>query len=126
VHVSSDYFVEQEAQRMDTTYSTVFKDYMPMAVSLMFNEVVEAINQGMDIVWDQTSTTISSRRKKLVMLHGYHKIAVVFKTPAPEELGRRLASRPGKNIPDHVVNSMISSFQLPSRDEGFDEIIHAN
>lgn len=126
VHVSSDHFVEQEALRLSTTYSAVFKEYMPTAISLMFDEVVEARSLGMDIVWDQTSTSVASRRKKLRMFRDYHKIAVVFKTPAPEELQRRLANRPGKTIPDEVVQDMINRFEMPTLEEGFDEIIHIN
>lgn len=35
----------------------------------------------------------------------------------------RLASRPGKNIPDHVMQNMIAGLQMPTSDEGFDEIV---
>jgi gluconate kinase len=56
------------------------------------------------------------------MLPKYEHIAIVFKTPDTEELARRLASRPGKNIPDHVMRSMIENFDMPTEDEGFTEI----
>jgi hypothetical protein len=36
-----------------------------------------------------------------------------------------LASRPGKNIPDYVVRSMIDGFEMPTLAEGFVEIIYA-
>ena len=39
-----------------------------------------------------------------------------------EELAKRLASRPGKNIPDHVMRNMIDGFEMPTEDEGFTEI----
>jgi gluconate kinase len=52
-------------------------------------------------------------------------IAVVFRTPEPEEHSRRLASRPGKVIPDHVLQSMVSTFEIPTEEEGFDEIWYA-
>jgi gluconate kinase len=60
------------------------------------------------------------------MLPDYEHIAVVFKTPEKEELDRRLASRPGKNIPAHVMRSMIEHFEMPSEEEGFKEIWHAS
>lgn len=123
--VSTDAFVEHEAQRQGRTYSEVFDDYMPTAVRLMADQVVAARTAEHDIIWDQTSTTVASRRKKFAMLPGYHAVAVVFPTPEPAELKRRLASRPGKNIPCAILQGMISGFKMPTVAEGFDEIWHA-
>jgi predicted kinase len=120
--VSTDAFVEQEAHRQGKTYSEVFDEYMPTAVKLMAEQVVQAREAGHDIIWDQTSTTVASRKKKFKMLPNYHAVAVVFATPEPEELERRLAGRPGKTIPWNVMQGMISSFKTPTEDEGFDEI----
>lgn len=123
--VSTDAFVDQEAQRQGKTYNEVFKDYMSTAVKLMADQVVEAREAGQDIVWDQTSTTVASRRKKFDMLPNYHAVAVVFPTPEPAELERRLAGRPGKSIPWNVMQGMISGFKMPTEQEGFDEIWYA-
>jgi hypothetical protein len=62
------------------------------------------------------------------MLPDYYKIAVVFKTPDPAELERRLNSRPGKNIPKHVQASMADQLNNnpPTLEEGFDEIWYAS
>jgi predicted kinase len=122
VVVSTDAFVDQEAQRQGKTYSEVFDDYMPTAVDLMVDQVVQAREAGQDIIWDQTSTTVASRRKKFKMLPNYHAVAVVFPTPDPAELERRLSSRSGKLVPWNVMQGMISSFKMPTEDEGFDEI----
>jgi len=125
VMVSTDAFVEQEAQRQGKTYSEVFADFMPTAVDLMADQVVEARELDRDIIWDQTSTTLASRTRKFNMLPNYEHIAVVFKTPEHKELMRRLLSRPGKEIPEHVIASMIASWEEPTLEEGFDEIWHA-
>jgi predicted kinase len=123
--VSTDAFVEQEAERQGRTYNEVFKDYMPTAVKLMADQVVEAREAGQDIIWDQTSTTVASRKKKFNMLPNYHAVAVVFPTPEPAELERRLAGRPGKSIPWNVMQGMISGLKAPTEQEGFDEIWYA-
>jgi predicted kinase len=123
--VNTDAFVEQEAQRQGKTYNDVFDDYMPTAVELMADQVVAARDAGQDIIWDQTSTTVASRKKKFKMLPNYHAVAVVFLTPEPAELERRLAGRPGKNIPWNVMQGMISGFKTPTEEEGFDEIWYA-
>ena len=107
---------------MGRTYSEVFANFMPTAVELMAKEVVVARELGRNIIWDQTSTTINSRSKKFRMLPDYEHIAVVFKTPEHTELMRRLMSRLGKEIPDHVIASMIASWEEPTLKEGFKEI----
>jgi len=123
-YISTDKWVDDYARDMGKTYNEVFKEYMPEAIDMMINDVVKARGMDKDIIWDQTSTTVKSRKKKFNMLPGYEHIAVVFRTPESEELAKRLASRPGKNIPDYVVRTMIDGFEMPTLAEGFIEIIH--
>jgi gluconate kinase len=95
---------------------------MPVAVARMAGAVNGAKSIGKDIVWDQTSTTVKSRIRKFNMLPDHEHIAVVFKTPDADELARRLASRPGKVIPENVIQDMIAGFEMPTEEEGFREI----
>ena len=124
--VSTDNFVEAYAKEQGKTYNEVFKDYMPIAVKLMANQALICQANGLDVIWDQTSTSVVSRKRKFNTLPGYEHIAVVFRTPEKDELAKRLASRPGKNIPDHVMRSMIDNFEMPTEDEGFTEIWYAS
>jgi predicted kinase len=121
-YISTDEFVEAYAKEQGKTYSEVFTDYMSTAVGLMADRVIEARDAGKDIIWDQTSTTVKSRLRKFNMLPNYKHVAVVFKTPEHKELIRRLWSRPGKEIPDHVIASMIAGWEDPTEEEGFKEI----
>jgi gluconate kinase len=114
--------VEKYAESQGKTYSEVFDEYMPIAVKLMANQAAICQANNLDVIWDQTSTTLASRKRKFNALRNYEHIAVVFKTPEKDELARRLASRPGKSIPDHVMNKMIKYFEMPTEDEGFTEI----
>jgi predicted kinase len=120
--VSTDMWVEIYAKEQGKTYSEVFNDYMPTAVDLMAEQVVFAREHGHTIIWDQTSTTIASRARKFRMLPDYEHIAVVFPSPSRIELKRRLDSRPGKEIPDVVIEGMLVSFENPTEEEGFSEI----
>lgn len=120
--VSTDNLVEAYARQQGQTYNEVFDEYMPTAVKLMAEQVVYCRENNLDVIWDQTSTTEKSRRRKFSMLPDYEHIAVVFPTPDPAELDRRLNSRPGKNIPWNVVQGMIKHFEEPTEDEGFSEI----
>ncbi len=126
VYVSTDKYVEMHAKHQGKTYSEVFKEFMPEAVNLMCQDVIVAREQGKDIIWDQTSTTWTSRRRKFNMLPGYENIAVVFQTPDEEEHQRRLKTRPGKVIPEDVLFDMVWNFEMPTEDEGFKEIWYAS
>lgn len=120
--VSTDAWVEHYARQQGRTYSEVFDEYMPTAVQLMADLVVFCRENNLDVIWDQTSTTVKSRQKKFAMLPDYEHIAVVFAIPEPAELDRRLNSRPGKTIPWNVVQGMIKHFEEPTPEEGFSEI----
>ena len=122
VYVSSDYFIDQEAQRQGKTYNEVFKEYVNTAISLMLDKVIEARETGSDIIWDQTSVNAKSRKKKFQMLPDYEHIAVVFDTPPDDELMKRLSNRPGKSIPKEVVDSMIKTFEMPTEEEGYKQV----
>jgi predicted kinase len=120
--VSTDNFVEAHARKEGKTYNEVFKDYMPIAVELMANQAKTCQANGVDVIWDQTSTTVASRTKKFNMLPNYDHIAVVFCTPDRDELDVRLSGRVGKHIPKSVVDSMIAGWEDPTLEEGFKEI----
>ena len=124
-YISTDIWVELEAESQGKTYSEVFEDYMPKAVNIMSAQVVDARTQDKDIIWDQTSTTVASRTKKFNMLPNYEHIAVVFRCPDVDDLPRRLLSRPGKLIPVDVLHDMIKNFEVPTEEEGFKEIWYA-
>jgi predicted kinase len=125
-YISTDVWIDIEASKQGKTYSEVFEEFMPSAIHIMTEHVKLAQHANQDIIWDQTSTTVSSRTRKFNMLPDYHAIAVVFRTPEEEELARRLATRPGKVIPEHVLHDMIWNFEMPTEEEGFKEIWYAD
>jgi predicted kinase len=123
--VCTDSFVEAYAKEQGKTYSEVFKDYMPIAVKLMVNQALICQANNLDLIWDQTSTTIASRTRKFNTLPDYEHIAIVFRTPNRDELDVRLSGRPGKHIPKYVVDQMIDGWEEPTLDEGFSQIWYA-
>jgi predicted kinase len=124
VCLSSDKFIEECAVSVGKTYNEVFDEYVKTASQLLTKRAITTNVAETDAIWDQTNLTVKSRAGKLKLFPCYKKIAVVFKTPEPDELARRLASRPGKTISDAVMASMTSIFQMPSEEEGFVEIWH--
>jgi len=124
VVASSDGHIEKYAKKVGKTYSDVFGEYIPTAIDLMHQDVNYAIEKGYDIVWDQTNTTAKARMAKInAVPDNYEKIAVYFPTPEEKEHARRLANRPGKNIPPEVIANMAKQLEIPTEKEGFDRII---
>jgi len=122
VIVSTDKYVEEYAQQTGRPYREVFDEYMPAAIDRMTQEVTVARNLGLNIIWDQTSTTRQSRARKFRMLPDYDHIAVVFDTPDHDDLCHRIIQRSDKVVPEEVIDSMIAKFEKPVLDEGFTEI----
>ncbi len=121
---SSDDYIEQQAEKRGTTYSEVFDEYIKAANTHAIATARKAFSEKVDLVWDQTNLTKNGRRNKLKMVpKDYKKVAVFFPTPHVDVLKKRLASRPGKDIPDYVISSMIKTIEKPTADEGFDDII---
>jgi predicted kinase len=122
--ISTDQHIDAEAARQGRTYSEVFKGFVKRATSIMNADLAIAIKDGDDICWDQTNVTSKSRAAKLASVpNTYRKVAVFFPTPEPKELERRLASRPGKHIPWNILQGMASQLEIPTEDEGFDEVV---
>lgn len=125
VIASTDSYIEKKAEEAGQSYNTMFNDLIKDATTDMNEKITNAIKNNFDIVWDQTNVSASSRKKKLARIpKSYKKIAVVFTPPDADEHARRLANRPGKTISPTVMSDMISKFQIPTVDEGFDEIVY--
>lgn len=99
----------------------------------VFNEFILKINEA--ILWDEYSHIIvdathlnkKSREKVLKRLTKVDEIrAMVMTTPLEVALIRN-ARRTGKErVPDDVIKSMYNSFELPTKEEGFDSIAYIN
>lgn len=125
VILSTDKLIDAEAAAKGKTYDQVFQGAIKRATAVMKADLAMAIRDNMDICWDQTNTTVKSRKGKLASFPAnYRKVAVFFRTPDDAEHQRRLLSRPGKTIPTAVINSMKAQLEEPQADEGWDEIVY--
>lgn len=125
---STDNYIEQCAKMNGWTYNQAFKDFIEPATKRMNEQLVLAVNQGYNVYWDQTNM---SAKKRLGILSKFPKtyrktcrcIAPPRTAEEWAELDRRLASREGKTIPHHIIESMADSYVEPELDEGFDYIL---
>lgn len=124
VVVGTARILERIATEQDISYNQALELYYKQANKEMNSAVNEAIDAGLSVIWDQTNLSKKSRSFKLNSFPAnYKKLAVVVRCSNAEEHKRRLNSRPGKTIPQHVLNSMIANFEMPTTDEGFDQVI---
>lgn len=122
VVLSTDDYVEEIANFRGKAYDDVWSDEIGNATAAIHDLFSDAIKQRRSIVWDQTNLTIKKRRKILSQLpKDYYKVAVLVEVH--EDLRQeRLTKRPGKTIPAHVDQSMRETLQVPTEEEGFDEV----
>jgi len=94
--------------------------------------VAGAVDSGKNIVVDMTNMGVSSRRNALRAIEGregdYEKVAVFFDYRGMEDLVQRSVEKRAeelqdKNLSPEIVRGMIGRFEMPTRAEGFDDII---
>jgi tRNA uridine 5-carbamoylmethylation protein Kti12 len=122
VVLSTDYFVEFYAKKQGKTYNEVFDEYIKEATQKMELNIKYAIDNGKDIIWDQTNLTAGTRKKKLRRLPAeYHRGVIYFKVSLEEALERN-NHRKGKFIPKDILKRMYHQFEIPTIEEGFEYV----
>lgn len=96
------------------------------------HQVTNAVASGKDIVVDKTNMSAKSRRNAFRAIRGneadFDKIAVVFDFRGMEQdvlrsVEMRAAAEGDKYIPPADVISTMNRFEMPTYDEGFDNIV---
>jgi hypothetical protein len=129
-HYSPDDWLDAKAEELGSTYSEVWEKWVKTATIQMDAGLRDAIKKGKNVLWDQTNMSDKKRRQILKKFEGkdYYAQCLCILPPFTEaqetELARRLQSRPGKTIPDFVMQGMRKSFVLPTTDEGFEKVLY--
>lgn len=99
----------------------------------VFNQFILSINEAIlwdeypNIIIDATHLTKASRAKVLKRLASVDEIrAIVMTTPLEIALERNTKREGRERVPDDVIKSMYDSFELPTKEEGFDSIAYIN
>lgn len=128
--LSTDTVITEIAEQYGLTYNEGFKDLIGFAEKVMWNDLNLAANEGDRIYIDRTNLTAKGRKRFIDKLKpfGYSFEAIVFPEPGSdalpiEEWHRRLDSREGKTIPEQALTSMLNSYEIPLKSEGFSDII---
>jgi predicted kinase len=120
--LSTDAYIEKQAQRMGMTYNQIFDDVIDNATRELELEFIMAKDKGRDIIWDQTNLSVKSRRKKLSKLPSFYARGAVYFDISMEEALERNKHREGKFIPESILKRMYHQFEKPSISEGFDYV----
>lgn len=122
--ISTDDIIEMFAYQGNTTYDAIFKTNIEEAEKVAREYFGVSIDQSKNFIIDRTNLSKKSRASWLSGIPGfYEKVAVVFPIPPDTIWFKRLASRTGKTIPQSVLKSMKSRFEMPTLEEGFDQIM---
>ena len=123
--LSTDSYIEAYAANHGKTYNQVFQDAIKDAEKHMYQSLKQAVDDGKNIIWDQTNLTKKARAKKLAMIPKYYdRYAILFLTS--DEISGTINEerrRIGRSIPEHIIQGMKSTYQPPSTDEGFSQIV---
>jgi predicted kinase len=74
-----------------------------------------AATTNKNVLIDQTNLTVQTRKLKIDLFQNHEPTIMFFNTPL--ELIKERNCRPGKHIPDYVIESMYKSLQIPTREE---------
>lgn len=125
---STDMYIESVAEDHGLTYDDVFETNIQAATRFNEEKVATMMKLRKDIIWDQTNLGVGKRKKIINRMKqaGYQVRGICLMPPKTGEevveWNRRLANRPGKTIPKHVVANMLESFVEPTAEKGFDMI----
>ena len=122
VVLSTDNYIEKQAQRLGLTYNQIFDDVIKDATRELELELSMAKDKGKNIIWDQTNLSVKTRKKKLSKLPSIYARGVVYFTISLEEALERNEHREGKFIPKSILHRMYHQFEIPTLEEGFDYV----
>ncbi len=109
-------------------YSKAFKTVDQKKVDkILINSIEKSAANEHNVIINMTNM---SRKRRIYNLSfyddNYYKIAIVFPILSEVEYDKRNKKRhkeENKSIPNHIVKSMIDSYQPVDKSEGFDKII---
>jgi len=124
--ISRDEIVMEVAGTRDYNKAFDIVDHK-LVDKVLAERLTEANSTKTSTIVDMTNMTVKRRSQTLRYFgNDFYKMAVVFSILSDEEYQKRNIDRNAKEnkwIPPNVIKSMIDSYQEPTLEEGFDNII---
>ena len=115
IHLSTDAYIEQVAKLQRKTYNDVWKDSIKEAAKVFYGMMCIAATTNKNVLIDQTNLTYYTRKSKIDMFANHEATIVFFNTPL--EVIKQRNNRPGKHIPENVIDSMYKVLDIPTEQE---------
>lgn len=117
--VSTDKFIEDKAEKLSLVYSDVFEDYISQASKEMYSKRQQLLNEGKNIIWDQTNLGRRKRKKAFRVNDNYKKILLFVDIDEKnrEQQSRVRYDKTSKLIPYHIIEEMKNNLVKPTEEE---------
>lgn len=88
-------------------------------------QINEALEKGINVYADATHISKKSRAKLIKNIKGYDSLcAVVVNTPVETALIQNEHRKDTRRyVPESIIRKMVAQLEIPTKEEGFDEII---
>ncbi len=111
-------------------YNSAWDEVNHKEVDRILNERIDnSILNNESVVIDMTNLTKKRRKGFINRFNDYYKVGILFDILSSDEIKSRNEKRnneESKYINESIINTMISSYQTPTKEEGFDKIINVN
>lgn len=112
------------AKEHNLSYNEAYYEFRNEAKRICELELEEAIAKRRDIILDQTNLSKSARRKRVARFgKHYTKVSITLICNDKEEITRRRNSRNQQYISDSVYESLAKTFEMPTDDEPYDQVM---
>jgi tRNA uridine 5-carbamoylmethylation protein Kti12 len=127
--ISTDDIIEREAEKQGKTYNELWETSIKEATKQANETFRLMVAERRNLIWDQTNLVSKKRKAILSQLpKEYYKTAIYVTAPY-EIIKERLVKREletGKRISVGILDNMLTTFEMPSLEEGFDKVIIFN
>ena len=111
-------------------YNSAWDEVNHKDVDRILNERIDnSIINNESVVIDMTNLTKKRRKGFINRFNDYYKVGILFDILSSDEIKSRNEKRnneESKYIGESIIQNMISSYQTPTKEEGFDKIINVN
>lgn len=108
-------------------YNKAFKEVNQKEVDrILLSKMSEYSKEGSNVILDMTHMSPKRRKHNLSFFPDYYKVALIFPFLSKEEWSIRNEKRKveeNKDISWGIVENMMSQYQVPVKEEGFNKII---
>ena len=115
IHLSTDGYIDKVAHLQNKTYNDVWATTIKEASKVFYGLMCIAATTNRNVLIDQTNLTVSTRKLKINLFKNHEPIIAYFDRPL--ELIKERNCRPGKFIPEYVLNTMHYTLEKPTEKE---------